>query len=36
MPVELLVPIAIFLTGAIIALKLGSMGIELIAENAKK
>lgn len=36
MPVELLVPIAIFLTGVIIAMKLGGMGINLLAENNKK
>ncbi len=36
MPVELLVPIVIFLTGTILALKLGGMGIDLISGNSKK
>ncbi len=36
MPVELLVPVIIFATGAILALKLGGMGIDMIVENSKK
>ncbi len=36
MPIELLVPIGIFLTGIIIAVKLAGTGINLLAENAKK
>jgi hypothetical protein len=36
MPVELLVPISVFLLGVIVAIKLGGMGIDLIAENNKK
>jgi hypothetical protein len=36
MPVELLIPIGIFLLGIIIALKLSGMGVDLLAENAKK
>ncbi len=36
MPVELLVPIVIFLTGAIIAMKLAGTGIDLLDANSKK
>lgn len=36
MPLELLVPVVIFATGALLALKLGGMGIELIIEGNKK
>jgi len=36
MPVELLVPISVFLLGVIVAIKLSGMGIDLIAENNKK
>lgn len=33
MPVELLVPISIFVLGVIVAVALGSMGIERITEK---
>jgi hypothetical protein len=33
MPVELLVPIAIFVLGVIVSIALGSMGIERITEK---
>jgi len=33
MPVELLVPIFIFLLGVVVAVKLGSMGISMITED---
>lgn len=36
MPVELLVPIIIFLTGTIIAMKLAGTGIDLLQQNNKK
>jgi hypothetical protein len=36
MPVELLVPISVFLLGVIVAIKLAGTGIDLIAENNKK
>ncbi len=36
MPIELLIPIGIFLTGIIIAVKLGGTGVDLLAENRKK
>ncbi len=33
MPVELLVPISIFLLGVVVAIKLGSIGIERIKDK---
>ena len=36
MPVELLVPVVIFALGVVIAVYLGSMGIERIVEQNKK
>jgi hypothetical protein len=33
MPVELLVPIAIFVLGVVVAIALGSMGIQRITEK---
>lgn len=36
MPVELLVPVVIFVLGVVVAVKLGSIGIERVAENDKK
>ena len=36
MPIELLVPITIFLVGVVIAVRLSSMGIERIVESKKK
>jgi hypothetical protein len=36
MPIELLVPITIFLLGVVISVKLSSMGIECIVEGKKK
>lgn len=36
MPIELLVPIGIFLTGIIIAVMLAGTGVDLLAENSKK
>lgn len=36
MPIELLVPIAIFLLGVVVAVSLSSLGIELIVEGNKK
>jgi len=36
MPVELLVPVAIFALGVVVATYLSTMGIELIAEQNKK
>ena len=36
MPIELLVPIGVFLTGIIIAVKLAGTGVDLLAENRKK
>jgi hypothetical protein len=36
MPIELLVPIIIFLLGVVIAVRLSSMGIECIVEGSKK
>jgi hypothetical protein len=36
MPVELLVPVVIFLLGVFVSIKLGSIGIERVSEGAKK
>jgi hypothetical protein len=36
MPIELLVPITIFLLGVVVSVKLSSMGIECIVEGKKK
>ncbi|ADE12864.1 hypothetical protein Slit_2639 [Sideroxydans lithotrophicus ES-1] len=36
MPIELLVPITIFLLGVVVAVYLGGMGIERIVEVNKK
>jgi hypothetical protein len=36
MPVELLVPVTIFVLGVVVAIKLGSLGIERVAESQKK
>ena len=36
MPVELFVPIGIFLVGIIIAVKLAGTGVDLLVENSKK
>lgn len=35
MPVELLVPITIFVLGVVVAVKLGSIGIQRVEENSK-
>lgn len=36
MPIELLVPISIFVLGVILAVKLGSIGIQRIVESQGK
>jgi hypothetical protein len=36
MPIELLVPIAIFVLGIVVSVRLGSIGIERIVEANKK
>jgi hypothetical protein len=36
MPIELLVPVTIFALGVVVAVYLGSMGIECIVEDNKK
>lgn len=36
MPVELLVPIAIFFGGAVVSSTLGGLGVELIKKGMKK
>ena len=36
MPVEILVPITIFVLGVVVAIKLGSIGIQRVAEGSKK
>lgn len=36
MPVELLVPVVIFVLGVVVAVKLGSIGIERVAEGDQK
>lgn len=36
MPVELLVPVVIFVLAVVVAVKLGSIGIERVAESEKK
>ena len=36
MPVELLVPIFIFVLGVIVSVKLGGIGIERVSEGARK
>ena len=36
MPVELLVPVVIFLSGVVVATSLATMGIERITEASKK
>lgn len=35
MPVEILVPVVIFVMGVIVATKLGSIGIQRVAEGQK-
>ena len=35
MPIELLVPIGIFLTGIITAISLAGVGIDILVENSK-
>lgn len=36
MPIELLVPIGLFLTGIVVATMLAVTGIDLLVENSKK
>jgi hypothetical protein len=36
MPIELLVPITIFVLGIVVAFRLSSLGIERIVESSKK
>jgi hypothetical protein len=36
MPIELLVPITIFLLGIVVAIRLSSLGVERIIEGNKK
>ncbi len=36
MPIELFVPIGIFLVGIIIAVQLAGTGVDLLAENSRK
>jgi hypothetical protein len=36
MPIELLVPIAIFLLGMVVSIKLSGLGIERVIEGSKK